>query len=147
MIFRIWWDLAAGYSSFLSFFFREPHRALQDLYEDWSAIYRNRIPPYLTLPLKRCSQPPLCFTDYLPSLPPPTPCPFFLSFLFAAFIQSFSPSLIVSTFYFSTIFSPFYNEIFSIPCLNCSAIIIILIFNLLLQLLQRLINKFFHLHQ
>lgn len=32
--------------------FRGPCRALQDLCaRDWSAIYRNRIPPYLTLPL------------------------------------------------------------------------------------------------
>ena len=36
--------------SFCSFF-RGPCRALQDLYEDWSAIYRNRIPPRLVLPL------------------------------------------------------------------------------------------------
>lgn len=77
------------------FFFHGPRRALQDLYEDWSAIYRNRIPPYLTLPLARSSQPPLCHTDCLPSLPPPAPCPFSflcpLSLLFAASIQSFFP--------------------------------------------------------
>lgn len=71
--------------------FRGPCRALQDLYEDWSAIYRNRIPLYLTLPLERSSQPPLCLTDCLPSLPPPASYPFSFSLPFAAFIQSFFP--------------------------------------------------------
>lgn len=40
-----------GRAIFFLLVFRGPCRALQDLYEDWSAIYRNRIPPYLTLPL------------------------------------------------------------------------------------------------
>ena len=47
---------AATRFSFCSFF-RGPCRALQDLYEDWSAIYRNRIPPCLVLPLAAASLP------------------------------------------------------------------------------------------
>lgn len=103
------------------FFFHGPRRALQDLYEDWSAIYRNRIPPYLTLPLARSSQPPLCHTDCLPSLPPPpAPCPF--SFLcpltplrrfYSVFLSS---SSLVSSLCFSTISPSFLSEIFTIPC-------------------------------
>lgn len=80
-----------GVPSLSSFFsFRGSHRALQDLYEDWSAIYRNRIPPYLTLPLARSSLPPSCLAGYsLPissplfsplASPRPPPCPFALSF-------------------------------------------------------------------
>lgn len=74
-------------------------RALQDLYEDWSAIYRNRIPPYLTLPpLARFSRPPLCFTDSpsssSSSLSPLSPLSLFPSrsfaLLLAALIQSFA---------------------------------------------------------
>lgn len=38
-----------GRAVFVLLVFRGPCRALQDLYGDWSAIYRNRIPPYLTL--------------------------------------------------------------------------------------------------
>lgn len=55
--------------------FRGPCRALQDLCaRDWSAIYRNRIPPYLTLPLAHlllASPQPLQVTpssSFLPSL-------------------------------------------------------------------------------
>lgn len=82
-----------------SFFsFRGPLRALQDLYEDWSAIYRNRIPPYLTLPLARPSQPSLYLSGHFAfPLIPPRPLslyPFSLLLLCASlcagFIQSFA---------------------------------------------------------
>jgi len=67
-IFGARWDRRRrrlGYSFVLVFSFREPRLgALQDLYEDWSAIYRNRIPPYLTLPLAQSPQPPLYLTDH-----------------------------------------------------------------------------------
>jgi len=95
VIFGVRWDpAAAGYSSFSSFFFRGLRRALQDLYEDWSAIYRNRIPPYLTLPLARSSQPPLCLTAFplfLLLLLVPFPS-YTFPLLLAAFIHSFSLS-------------------------------------------------------
>lgn len=67
---------------------------MQDLYEDWSAIYRNRIPAYFTLPLARSSQPPSCasltaFLLFLFLLLVPFSSHSF-SLLFAAFIQPFS---------------------------------------------------------
>lgn len=81
-----------------SFLFVGPRRALQDLYGDWSAIYRNRIPPYLTLPLARPSQPPLYLSGHFAfPLFPPRPLslyPFSLlllrASLCAGFIQSFA---------------------------------------------------------
>lgn len=107
------------------FFSRGPRRALQDLYEDWSAIYRNRIPPYLTLPLARSSQPPLCLTDCLSSLSPPAPCPFFLSLLLTPLRRFYSVFLSSSSF---LLFVPllflhlFLVRFFSIPRSNCSTI-------------------------
>lgn len=110
---------AVGVRRFLVFFFfRGPRRALQDLYEDWSAIYRNRIPPCLTLPLARALSASLVphRSLYLPAPPPrhhPSPYPFSLplSFasLFAGFIQSsaaltlsLSPPLFLCVFVFLT---------------------------------------------
>lgn len=72
--------------------FRGPCRALQDLCaRDWSAIYRNRIPPYLTLPLAHlllASPQPLQVTPSS-SLPLSLHPPSFL--LFSPFDSSLSP--------------------------------------------------------
>jgi len=90
-----------GYSFVLVFSFRGAHLgALQDLYEDWSAIYRNRIPLYLTLPLARSSQPPLYLTDHSAPLLILFPFPFrSFALLLAGFIQSFAA--------LTLLFSPF----------------------------------------
>lgn len=111
-------------------------RALQDLYEDWSAIYRNRIPPYLTLPpLARFSPGlPCASPTHLPLLPHPfppfSPCTFFplvpsLSsspLLFSLLPRKLFPSSSLISSLFVPLFSPslflfflLLRAVFSIP--------------------------------
>lgn len=118
-----------GHAVFVLLVFRGPSWALQDLYGDWSAIYRNRIPPYLTLPLAHpflASVEPLqvtlsfSFLHGTPSSLSARPLPSTLRLLFhetsllVAFIQPFAMlplSLFISPASSSTPFSfSFFNE-------------------------------------